>query len=44
MDALSILENLGLKVDFTGEGEVQKQSVKAGQSLNNIKQVKLELG
>jgi cell division protein FtsI (penicillin-binding protein 3) len=44
MDALSILENLGLKVDFSGEGEVQKQSVKAGQTLDNIKQVKLVLG
>jgi len=44
MDALSILENLGLKVNFSGEGEVQRQSVKAGQDLNNIKQVKLILG
>lgn len=43
MDAIAILENLGLTVNFSGEGEVRKQSVKAGQSLKNIKTVKLVL-
>lgn len=44
MDAISIVENLGLKVTYIGEGEVKNQSVKAGQNLNNVKQIKLILG
>jgi cell division protein FtsI (penicillin-binding protein 3) len=44
MDAISILENLGVKVKFEGEGKVKKQSVAKGENLNNIKLVKLSLG
>lgn len=43
MDAISILENLGIKVQFTGEGNVKSQSVAKGSNLNNIKLVKLTL-
>lgn len=44
MDAISVLENLGVKVKFVGEGKVKKQSVTKGENLNNIKLVKLDLG
>lgn len=44
MDALTVLENLGVKVKFEGEGKVKKQSVAKGKNLNNIKLVKLNLG
>jgi hypothetical protein len=30
MDAVSLLENLGLKVKFTGVGKVKKQSINPG--------------
>ncbi len=43
MDAISILENLGLKVQFIGEGKVVRQSISKGQDLKNVKQVKLIL-
>jgi cell division protein FtsI (penicillin-binding protein 3) len=43
MDAISIMENRGIMVSFSGEGEVKTQSVEAGQNLRNIKQVKLIL-
>ncbi|SNR79474.1 penicillin-binding protein [Lutibacter flavus] len=33
MDAISLLENLGLKVDFSGNGKVIGQSIKAGELL-----------
>ena len=43
MDALSILENLGLEVRLNGKGVVKRQSVSAGQKLKNKQTVKLEL-
>ncbi len=43
MDAISILENLGLEVNFSGKGVVKKQSVSAGQKLKTKQTVKLEL-
>ena len=43
MDALSILENLGLDVKLSGRGVVKRQSVSAGQKLKNKQTVKLEL-
>jgi cell division protein FtsI (penicillin-binding protein 3) len=43
MDAISILENLGLEVNFSGKGIVKKQSVSAGQKLKSNQTVKLEL-
>ncbi len=33
MDAISLLENIGLKVNFNGEGKVQDQSINAGVKL-----------
>ena len=44
MDAISILENLGLQVQFIGEGSVVKQSISKGQNIKDKKQVKLILG
>lgn len=35
MDAVSLLENMGLKANLTGIGTVSQQSVKAGTSTNN---------
>lgn len=43
MDSISILENLGIKVQFEGEGKVKKQSIENGKNLNNVKLVKLTL-
>ena len=33
MDAISILENMGLKVQIVGNGTVSKQSIKSGQKI-----------
>jgi len=33
MDAISLLENIGLKVNFNGGGKVQGQSIKSGEKL-----------
>ena len=33
MDAIAILENMGLKVQTVGSGTVSKQSVKSGQKI-----------
>jgi cell division protein FtsI (penicillin-binding protein 3) len=44
MDAISVLENMGLKVEFSGEGVVKTQSVSEGKQLKAIKKVKLVLG
>ena len=33
MDAVSILENIGLKVQFSGVGKVKDQSIKKGEKL-----------
>jgi len=43
MDALSILENLGLEVMVEGKGNVKNQSIKPGEKINNNKKVKLSL-
>ena len=42
MDAIAILENLGLKVTVTGNGKVRKQSVK-GVNISEVKSIVLEL-
>ncbi|SHG05401.1 cell division protein FtsI (penicillin-binding protein 3) [Salegentibacter echinorum] len=44
MDAVSLLENMGLKVNFRGTGRVKNQSVAAGQKIKNNQQVKLNIG
>ncbi len=43
MDAISLLENLGLKVNFRGKGVVRSQSISAGQKIKNNQQVNLNL-
>lgn len=43
MDAVSLLENMGLKVDFKGIGKVKYQSIKAGSELKKGDVIKLEL-
>lgn len=43
-DALFILENLGMQVDFAGAGRVQKQSVPPGRKALIGGKIKIELG
>ena len=43
MDAVAILENLGLKVEVKGNGKVRKQSITQGTNLNEVKVIILEL-
>ncbi len=43
MDAISILENLGLEVRINGKGVVKRQSVSAGQKIKSNQKVNLEL-
>ncbi|MGD1945335.1 MAG: penicillin-binding protein [Croceivirga sp.] len=43
MDAISILENMGIQVEVRGNGKVKSQSVEVGKKLENIKKVVLEL-
>lgn len=43
MDAISILENLGLSVEVKGNGKVRKQSVSKGTDLKKVKKIVLEL-
>jgi cell division protein FtsI (penicillin-binding protein 3) len=43
MDAISLLENLGLIVNFKGVGKVKKQSIKAGNALKQGEIITLEL-
>ena len=43
MDAVSILENIGLKVQFKGTGKVKSQSIKSGEKLTKGKTIILEL-
>nr|WP_297306939.1 penicillin-binding protein [uncultured Flavobacterium sp.] len=43
MDAIAILENLGLKVKTNGFGKVKSQSVVSGQKINNKQTIILEL-
>lgn len=43
MDALSFLENLGMKVFVKGNGKVKKQSLNVGEKITNNKEIVLEL-
>ncbi len=43
MDAVSLLENLGLQVEFSGSGKVKSQSLKAGQKLSKNQKIILQL-
>jgi cell division protein FtsI (penicillin-binding protein 3) len=43
MDAVSILENMGLKVRIVGNGTVSKQSIKSGETLKKGEQITLKL-
>lgn len=43
MDAISLLENMGFKVNFKGIGKVKSQSIKAGSNLKKGDIIKLEL-
>jgi len=43
MDAISFLENLGIKVRANGNGKVKKQSLKVGEKINVAKEIVLEL-
>lgn len=42
-DALFILEEHGLEVQFKGKGKVIKQSLKAGEEITDLKTIQLEL-
>ena len=43
MDAISILENLGLEVEVKGNGKVKKQSVSKGTALSQVSKIVLDL-
>lgn len=43
MDAVSLLENLGLEVNLIGNGTVSKQSIGAGKTLNKGEKITLNL-
>ncbi|TXN36912.1 transpeptidase family protein [Flagellimonas hymeniacidonis] len=43
MDAVSLLENLGMKVEVRGNGKVRKQSITQGTDINRVKKIVLEL-
>lgn len=43
MDAISLLENIGLKVNYTGKGKVKNQSIKAGEKLTKGATIVLNL-
>ncbi|MGB5667763.1 MAG: penicillin-binding transpeptidase domain-containing protein, partial [Maribacter sp.] len=43
MDAISILENLGIKVEIKGNGKVKKQSISHGTDINEVDIIVLEL-
>lgn len=43
MDAISILENLGLKVEVKGNGKVVEQSVNSGTALKDVDKIVLKL-
>ncbi len=43
MDAIALLENLGIEVEVIGNGKVKKQSVTQGTHLNKVKKIVLEL-
>ena len=41
MDAVFLLENIGLEVNFEGRGHIVNQSIKKGGRISNYKQIKL---
>ena len=43
MDAISILENLGIKVEVKGNGKVKKQSISQGTDIKHVERITLEL-
>lgn len=43
MDAVAMLENLGLKVEVRGNGKVKKQSVNQGTEIHKVEKIVLEL-
>lgn len=43
MDAVAILENLGVSVEVNGNGKVKTQSVAVGTNINEVKKVVLQL-
>ena len=43
MDAVALLENLGLQVEVNGNGKVKSQSVAEGTSINEVKKIVLQL-
>ncbi|WP_298513876.1 penicillin-binding protein [uncultured Kordia sp.] len=43
MDAIPLLENLGLRVEINGSGKVTKQSLEAGKKIGTEKRIVLEL-
>ncbi len=43
MDAVALLENLGIEVEVVGNGKVKKQSVAQGTRLEKVKRIVLEL-
>ena len=42
-DVLFLLENSGLKVNFSGKGAIKKQSLKKGERFQNGSKIILEL-
>ena len=43
MDAIAIMENLGLNVIITGKGKVKEQSIQGGEPIGRNKSIKLTL-
>jgi cell division protein FtsI (penicillin-binding protein 3) len=43
MDAVAILENLGIEVEVRGNGTVKNQSISKGTDIKNVKKIVLEL-
>lgn len=43
MDAVAILENLGIEVEVKGNGKVKNQSITKGTDLKSVKKIVLEL-
>jgi len=43
MDALPLLENLGLNVKISGEGKINNQSINSGEKIGNRKQISIVL-
>ncbi len=43
MDAVSLLENMGLKVEVKGNGKVKRQSIDQGTAINKVTKIVLEL-